>query len=132
MLALAQNDVTRNNDAMLLAAAYLRLGWNDICEASINSGGRGGQWIKYEPRNPALYFNQGLAELAMGDEEHARLTYDAGISVRQTTGSDVRKPNLTKAFGDLQNLVKQSRTRNRRRAILKALQSGPSDFGLLI
>ena len=27
MLALAQNDVTRNNDAMLLASAYLRLGW---------------------------------------------------------------------------------------------------------
>jgi len=125
MLALAQDDVTRNNDALLLANAYLRLGWNDYLQGKYQQAAdEAANGIKYEPRNPALYFNQGLAELAMGYEERAWRTYDAGIGVAKQLESDVRKAKLDEGIGDLQDLVKQKpELQAAAEPILKALQA---------
>jgi tetratricopeptide (TPR) repeat protein len=125
MLALAQDDVTRRNDAMLLAAAYLRLGWNDYVQGKYQQAAdEAADAIKYDPGNPVLYFNQGLAELAMGDEEQALRTYDAGIAVAKQLSDDVRKAKLDEGIGDLQNLVKQRpELATVAEPILKALQA---------
>jgi len=125
MLALAQDDATRNNDAVLLANAYLRLGWTYYQQGRYQQAAdEAANGTQYEPRNPALYFNQGLAELAMGDVEHARLTYDAGIGIAKQLDSDVRRAKLNEGIGDLQDLVKQKPELETAAApILKALQA---------
>jgi len=125
MSVLAQDDVTRRNDAMLLAVAYLRLGWNDYLQGKYQQAAdAAANGIKYEPGNPALYFNQGLAELAMGYEERARRTYDAGIAIAKQLSDDVRKAKLDEGIGDLQNLVKQKpELEAAAEPILKALQA---------
>jgi len=125
MLALARDDATRDNDAVLLANAYLRLGWTYYQQGRYQQAAdEAANGTQYEPRNPALYFNQGLAELAMGDVEHARLTYDAGIGIAKQLSSDVRKVKLDEGIGDLQNLVKQKPgLQTAAEPILKALQA---------
>jgi hypothetical protein len=60
----------------------------------------------------------------MGDVEHARLAYDAGISIARQLDSDVRKAKLNEGIGDLQNLVKQKpELETAAEPILKALQA---------
>jgi len=125
MLALAQDDVTRSNDALLLAAAYLRLGWNDYLQGKYQQAAdEAASGAKYEPTNAILYFNQGLAELAMGYVERARRTYEAGLQVAKQQSEDVRKAKLDESIADLQNLVKQKpELATAAEPILKALQA---------
>jgi tetratricopeptide (TPR) repeat protein len=124
MLQLAQDDVTRNNDVLLLANAYLRLGWNDYLQGKYQQAAdEAANGAKYEPTNAMLYFNQGLAELAMGYAERARRTYDAGLEAAKQQSEDVRKAKLAESIADLQNLMQQKpELATAAEPILKSLQ----------
>ncbi len=125
MLALAQDDAARNNDAVLLANVYLRLGWTHYQQGRYQQAAdEAANGTQYEPRNLALHFNRGLAELAMGDEERARRTYDAGIGIAKQLSSDVRRVKLDEGIGDLQDLVRQKpELQTSAEPILAALQA---------
>jgi len=108
MLEQAQDENTRRNDAGLLAAAYLKLSWTYYLQGDYQKAkDAAANGLKYDPDHVILYFDKGLAELALGQTEAARQTYDAGIAATNKLNETTRRSRLSEGIGDLENLVKR-------------------------